>query len=223
MSSAAHPCISKCRSRLVDFSRNNTAGFAVPLSLTLKKITAQFSSLRRELIQQATQRADSRLLKAILEPTVIDIGAASYGPISSHDGSDALLLLMQLHDVHGAQVHGFEIQPRKAQALVEEAKRLRRRMHLLAAEASFNVYVLGVSDVPSNHHAIVGLSGKRWRNAYTLGQVGSDKPVTSLSANVNLSTAVTSLDAWATKAHPDAKSILCAQRQDLNPHPLTRM
>ena len=112
----------------MDFSRNNTAGFAVPLSLTLKKITAQFSSLRRELIQQATQRADSRLLKAILEPTVIDIGAASYGPISSHDGSDALLLLMQLHDVHGAQVHGFEIQPRKAQALVEEAKRLRRRM-----------------------------------------------------------------------------------------------
>ena len=187
----AASCIGPCRARLLHFSRNNTAGFVVPTSKALKKITARFRELRAAILLHARRVGDARVQAAAQRPLCLDVGAAAYGHVDWADGSDSLLLLDQFGHVDGAQIHAFEMQPQHAERLARIVARTRKQLKS-KSRAEVIVHSTGLSDAPSRDHSVVAQGGASVHNTFSLG-----RRVAKASARVGLRVNVSTIDLWA--------------------------
>ena len=120
-------------------------------------------------------------LDAVRYPTMLDVGAAAYGPPEQDDGSDALLAAKVI-DVP-MDVHAFEMQPVFVLGLEQSFALLRSKGQLGARETSFTVHQVGVgSEVAQLQAAPIKGSGNKKRTIALAN--GDPKQPQTFTANV---------------------------------------
>ena len=187
MTRQAKSTLSECRAHALEFARNHSSGFQVGVNNALKRITAQLPALRQHLLADPALTPAER--NATLQPVILDIGAASFGPPEYYSGSDSLLVLKQA-DV-AVSVHAFEMQAAKASELRRDAALLLKRA---VSGSTFHLHQVGIG---SNSGALQASPMKGFKDSVRTLTLSGGDPGSSHTKRKNVfDTNVTSLDIW---------------------------